>query len=245
MATEIHHVNEVKANFLVSLPAITINEDGRIYPQTDLIAKTSQNMYTLTGDISQYVLVVMCSNIVLDGAGYCINGTAMQGVGYNNVGLTLEGVSNVTVKNLEVCNFGDYCIKLENCSECLIYNVTADDLSLGNSILIKVIENRISDALSLGQKNQVNRSNIGTLLLVQHNLVTENNISSITIASNTANNTVFKNNFFCLMNSFKESGTNFWNNGTVGNYWKDYNGTDEDKNGIGDAAYCVYVIALG
>ncbi|MHA1636129.1 MAG: hypothetical protein ACTSUZ_16380, partial [Candidatus Thorarchaeota archaeon] len=37
------------------------------------------------------------------------------------------------------------------------------------------------------------------------------------------------------------AGTNLfdWDNGTVGNYWKDYEGEDVDQNGIGDSPYVV------
>lgn len=203
-ATGLQLANRAEANFMVSLPAITIDENGSIYPETEFITKAS-NVYRLTGSIvAKYVLVIQCSNIVLDGEGYCVNGTAMQGVGYSNVGLTLEGVSNVTVKNLEVCTFSDFSIKLNNCSKCVLYNITVDDLSFGNSTFNKVTESRITEYLALGNNNQLTRSNITGkhVVLISNNLVTENNISSISIYWPTTNNTFFKNNFYCDKNYF-------------------------------------------
>jgi len=32
---------------------------------------------------------------------------------------------------------------------------------------------------------------------------------------------------------------NFWDNGTIGNYWSNYNGTDNDSDGIGDTPYII------
>jgi hypothetical protein len=32
---------------------------------------------------------------------------------------------------------------------------------------------------------------------------------------------------------------NFWDNGIIGNYWDDYNGTDSDGDGIGDTPYFI------
>jgi hypothetical protein len=33
--------------------------------------------------------------------------------------------------------------------------------------------------------------------------------------------------------------TNFWDNGKEGNYWSSYNGTDDNRDGIGDTPYVV------
>jgi len=53
-----------------------------------------------------------------------------------------------------------------------------------------------------------------------------------------SDNMVFENNF--VDNDRQVMGwdsTNAWDNGTIGNYWSDYNGTDVDNDGIGDLPY--------
>lgn len=115
--------NFVSANFMQSLPYITINSDGSVTPETAYINRDG-NVYTLTESMTwAYALVINCSNITFDGANYTINGAVNKAQGYVNTGLELSNVTNVTVKNLKVNGFGLDDISL-NGSNCNFINVT-------------------------------------------------------------------------------------------------------------------------
>jgi nitrous oxidase accessory protein NosD len=59
------------------------------------------------------------------------------------------------------------------------------------------------------------------------------------------NNTFYHNNFVDSLTvhiSVSEGelfSSNFWDNGEEGNYWDDYNGTDGNRDGIGDTPYVI------
>jgi parallel beta-helix repeat protein len=98
----------VLANFKPApLPAIRIQNDGTLSPATPLIQRNG-DVYTLLGNLTDHVLAVECSNIVLDGAGFSICGNGAEN------GITLTGVRNVTASNFNVvdCNSGFFL----NCS---------------------------------------------------------------------------------------------------------------------------------
>jgi parallel beta-helix repeat protein len=67
-----------------------------------------------------------------------------------------------------------------------------------------------------------------------------NNGSGMNVWFGSTNNTIYNNNFeknkFGQVNLLQESGvSNFWNNGTQGNYWSDYHGQGTyviDKNNV-------------
>jgi len=53
-----------------------------------------------------------------------------------------------------------------------------------------------------------------------------------------SSNTIYHNNLTDNSpNGYDDTGDNSWDNGTQGNYWGDYTGVDEDKDGIGDTPY--------
>jgi len=208
----------------VYLPKITINSDGSVTPETGYISR-SGNVYTLTSDIiEEYSIDVLCSNIVFDGAGHTINVTKNY-----DACLELIEVTNVTVKNVEV--FSRYIsIDLASCSHCLVTGVkTGENVRL------------------IGTFNTLSESNaMVSMWEGSNNLIKRNNITGIFIGS--SYNTFSQNNILFeyipdVHSSWREH-ANFWDNGSVGNYWSDYltkypNVLEIGISGIGDTPYVI------
>ena len=87
---------------------IYIRADGSVDPPTAPISTTDNITYTFTNNIYDNI-VVERDNIVVDGAGYTLQGT---GSGF---GIDLTGRSNVTIKNAEIKMF-DHGIWLDGSS---------------------------------------------------------------------------------------------------------------------------------
>jgi hypothetical protein len=201
-------------------PTITINNDGSITPQTDLISREG-NTYTLTANVTTYMIFIDCSNIVFDGGGYTIDLWNETDPAIS-VGQGPVGVRNVTIKNVEVNSYSE-AIQLSYCSHCQITNVKV------NSDIQLELSNHTSISQCIGpikigwgsSDNQVFRSNI----------------TRLTVSSQTMSNIFYENNFLC--DAQFVAADCFWDNGQVGNYWVAYNGTDSNGDGIGDISYIV------
>ena len=66
-----------------------------------------------------------------------------------------------------------------------------------------------------------------------------NNGFAVVIQEGAINNRFYGNNFAvdsCNV-SISEVQTTFWDNGTIGNYWENYQGIDNNGDGIGDTPY--------
>ena len=77
----------------------------------------------------------------------------------------------------------------------------------------------------------------------------ENNTIGIFFSHGASNNTIYENNFVNNQKDMDDAhsvlpiyeiSVNDWDNGSRGNYWSNYNGTDNDGDGIGDTPHFVY-----
>jgi parallel beta-helix repeat protein len=96
---------------------IYINSDGSVSPSSAPISTVDNVTYIFTGNISYPAyngIVVERNNIVIDGNGYAVQGTYLSGNG-----LTMTGISNVTVENAIIEGF-QFGINLESSSGSIV-----------------------------------------------------------------------------------------------------------------------------
>ena len=115
---------------------VYINADGSITPSTAPVSTFDNVTYTLTGNVSQSV-VVDRGNIVVDGAGYTVQGSG------SGTGLYAESVDNVTIENVTVADFSDG-IWLNASSNCVL----SDNSVTGNGDMGVYVETSSYDALN-------------------------------------------------------------------------------------------------
>jgi len=170
------------------------------------------------------------------------------------IGINLRGAHNNSIieNNLSGGDWG---------TGIMINNFDNDGNSSGNHFLGNNITNQDVGINSLiGSANIISGNNItnckiyGIFLesypssIVGNNF--ENNAIGIFFSHGASNNTIYHNNFINNQKDMDDAHSaapwlydrsiNNWHNGSRGNYWSDYNGTDNDGDGIGDIPHFVY-----
>lgn len=134
----------VKVENVKASGTIYIQSDGTVSP-SDAPINRDGNVYTLTGDINESI-VIQRDNIVLDGMGfYTIEGAE----DLESKGIDLTGRSNVTLRNIKEIRAFGYGIFLNMSSNILISNitVTANKVSgiyMENSSHNTIVENNLT-----------------------------------------------------------------------------------------------------
>lgn len=142
------------------------------------------------------------------------------------------------IRNCEIHNNSDGGIYFQNVDNSTVSsNYISDNLYgifLNSSHYNYFDGNDIRNSTN-GDGFSMDNSNYNTLV---NNTIESNKYAGIGFWSS-SNNLAYHNNLIGNLqnNGYDDTGTNSWDNGTEGNYWGDYTGVDEDKDGIGDTPY--------
>lgn len=214
---------------------IYIRADGSVEPPNTPISSVDNVTYTFTDNINDSI-VVQRDNIVVDGAGYTVQGSG------NGTGVDLSGRNNVTIKNANIKGFDVGAgIRLGESSNC---NISGNNLSnnfygflIDRSRNNLVFENNISNNFygfellynvsnSAISSNNITNNVVGIYLdsLSKNNVISGNNVTNngwgVELATS-YNNTIFGNDILnnrqdgiSLIGSFNNK---IYHNNVVGN----------------------------
>ncbi|RKY94015.1 MAG: hypothetical protein DRQ06_05855 [Candidatus Hydrothermota bacterium] len=163
-----------------------------------------------------------------------------------NVGIILKNSTNHTLKNLVVTN---------NNGGIDVFNVTSSRITFS-----EVSNNKVLWGLSIRktQGTVVNNCNISFNYVgvgvsqssdnrFTRNIISKNFDIGLYIVRDAEgicckNNRIFENNFIGNqgLNAKDNCDDNLWDNEILGNYWDDYDGVDEDGDGIGDSQWLIF-----
>jgi len=220
---------------------VFIRPNGNVDPASAPIQRNG-NTYIFTGDVYAE-LTIEKADVVLDGAGYTLhgpyNGTQENlfviGQGSDqvspgmqipsSVGVDLAGDAiGLTIKNLNIMNFSIGT-----------YIWTKNNTFVGNSVSECVVGVLLSGANNSVTRNYVARNEIGLFFGTTESGSVPLNL---TVSHNSFNNNIRQlGGCLCQEQYNASEPIHTWDDGKEGNYWSDYNGTDHNRDGIGDTAY--------
>jgi parallel beta-helix repeat protein len=246
---------------------IYIRADGSV-EGTDKIQRDG-NVYTFTYNIFDQTIVVKKDNIVVDGAGFTLQGAGA----YHPEGIDLLGRSNVTIKNIRVSNTHYGILLDESFNNSIVGNYITDNsnIALYSSSNNNVTGNNIINNQGNGiyfvdsSKNSISGNNITNnnsgiwLERSSNNTISRNNVINNyngIWCMYASNNIIYHNNFInnyyqvfdvSMESMFMAPSVNIWDDGypSGGNYWGDYearypNATELDDSGLWDTPYALY-----
>jgi parallel beta-helix repeat protein len=215
--------------------SIYIRADGSVDPQTAPITTFDNVTYTFTGNINDSI-IVRRNNIVVDGAGYFVQGE-----------ITLVERNNVTIKNMKIISQkmrGIYLLDSSNNEilgntiinevDCIVlWNSSYNTIS-GNKIRIGGVSLVMSSLDNTVSGNIIDGGGLG-FDISSYNLVMDNVIINCYYGIGfyySSDNVIYHNNFLDNTHQLHSlHSTNTWDNGYPdgGNYWSDF--TDIDLYG--------------
>ncbi len=147
--------------------------------------------------------------------------------------------SHVVVSDCDISgsNSGGIGIKLREFKN-IIKDCNIHGFEVGVLVLVGAHDNNILNCNLLDNGKAVDiRINSNNNLVSGCNIYV--NGEGVHIWQNSNNNFFYLNNFWKNDVDAADQSNNTWDNGTHGNYWDDYTGTDANGDGIGDTSYTI------
>ncbi|MDH5771434.1 MAG: right-handed parallel beta-helix repeat-containing protein, partial [Candidatus Bathyarchaeota archaeon] len=183
-----------------------------------------------------YVALINCTGITVRN----------QNLSNNNIGILLASTTNSMIANSTFSSntYGIYCTGSGNT---ITGNTVKNNPSIG--IFISSSSNTLNGNYITASSTGIS-FNLGVGNTIVGNQIVENAVGMrfITHAYDDCarDNLIYSNNFidndqnvYNMHLIFSPDPINIWDNGTIGNYWDDYMGTDSDGDGVGDSPYVI------
>jgi parallel beta-helix repeat protein len=190
-----------------------------------------------------YVALINCTGITVQNLQLSKNGQGILLVDTRNANISKNSITNhfsgIEMDNASNNIIVDNVIE-ENTDSCILVTASANNSIYGNSITQNLFGiNFQSSILGNSTYNEVIANNIS--LNDYHIRLEYGSDNNIFYHNNFINNTeqVSTTQIGYGVVAIYSSTTNVWDNGSEGNYWSDYNGTDADGDGIGDIRYVI------
>lgn len=183
---------------------IIINRDGTVSPESAPIQRAG-SVYTFTDDIFNSSLIIKADNVVVDGAGFLLEGTGHNG-GYLNrgffEGISVVGLFNVTLRNFVIKDY-DYGVMIADSSMVqLIDNSIFETVFICNSSSSCLLTGNEFSRVELRSSynrvtfNNFTLSNSGLYVEGDNNQITNNNCNGRIVVAGSKNNQVSNNMLF-------------------------------------------------
>lgn len=153
---------------------------------------------------------------------------------------TLMDVSDCSIQNCQITD-AYWGIALRGSSNTVSTNTIFNTIEGGISIIRG--NNNIINENILTDNNQGIRVGIGGSSSITQTQIQSNTITStlgsygINLGAQTSSSQISQNYLYNIENAIDQGTNNQWDNGAIGNWWSDYEGSDTNNNGIGDTPY--------